>query len=79
LGIIDVDLDATGHLLIIHSAFAKYLRKNGNATKQRISSLKNSRKLYDSVRKEVLCNILIEFGTPMKLVKANKNITELNV
>ena len=25
------------------------------------------KKAYDSVRREVLCNILIEFGIPMKL------------
>jgi hypothetical protein len=30
------------------------------------------KKAYDSVRKEVLYNILIEFGVPMKLVKLNK-------
>jgi len=29
-GIIIVDFDATGQLLIIYSAFVKYLRKNGN-------------------------------------------------
>jgi len=39
MGIINVDFDATGQLLIIHSAFVKYLRKNGNITKQCISSL----------------------------------------
>ena len=30
------------------------------------------KKVYDSVRKEVLCNILIEFGIPMKLVRLIK-------
>jgi len=39
MGIINVDFDATYQLLIIYSAFVKYLRKNGNTTKQRISSL----------------------------------------
>jgi len=40
LGIINVDSDATGQLLIIYSAFFKYLRgKKGNTTKQCISSL----------------------------------------
>jgi hypothetical protein len=34
LGIISVDFDATGQLLIIYSAFIKYLRKNGNTTRQ---------------------------------------------
>jgi len=39
LGIINVDFDATGELLIIYSAFVKYLEKNGNTTKQCINSL----------------------------------------
>ena len=39
LGIISVDSEATGRLLIIYSTFGKYLRKNGNAMKQCISSL----------------------------------------
>jgi hypothetical protein len=39
LAIIGVDFDATGQLRIIHSAFVKYLRKNGNKMKQCISSL----------------------------------------
>jgi len=39
IGDINVDFDATGQLLIVHSAFVKYLRKNGNTTKQCISSL----------------------------------------
>jgi len=30
------------------------------------------KKAYDSVRMEVLCNILIEFGVPMKLVRLIK-------
>ena len=38
-GIIIVAFDATGRLLIIYSAFAKYLRKNGNTMKKLISSL----------------------------------------
>ena len=44
-GIISVAFDATGRLLIIYSASAKYLRKNGNTVKKFISSLYNSRKL----------------------------------
>jgi len=38
LGIISVDFDATGQLFIIHSAFVKYLRQNGNTTSKWISS-----------------------------------------
>ena len=39
LGIINVDSDATGRLLITYSAFVKYLRKNGNIMKQCINCL----------------------------------------
>jgi len=34
LWIIDVDFDAIDELLILYSAFVKYLRKNGNTKKQ---------------------------------------------
>jgi hypothetical protein len=40
-----VDFDATILLLIIHSAFVNYLRRNGNTMKQGISHLQTSRKL----------------------------------
>jgi len=59
LGIICVDFDATRQLLIVCSACVIYLRKNESTTK----------KAYNSVRREVLYNILIEFGIPMKLVR----------
>ena len=39
IGIINVAFDATGRLLILYSAFAKYLKKNGNKMKKFISSL----------------------------------------
>jgi len=35
----DVDFDATDQLLIIYSAFVKYLRRNGNTVKQCVSCL----------------------------------------
>jgi len=35
---INVDFDTTGQLLIIYSEFVKYLRENGNTTKECISS-----------------------------------------
>jgi len=48
-------------LLIVYSAFAKYLRKNGNTMNQFIHLLIYFKKAYDSVRREVLYKILIEF------------------
>jgi len=44
LEIISVYLDAIGKLLILHSAFAKYLRRYGSRLKQCISYLYTSRK-----------------------------------
>jgi hypothetical protein len=44
IGIISVDFDVTGQLLIIYSAFVKYLRKNGNTMRQCLSYLQTSRK-----------------------------------
>jgi len=44
-GIISVDFDAIGQLLIMYSASVKYLRKNGNTMKQCNSYLYRSRKL----------------------------------
>jgi tRNA(His) 5'-end guanylyltransferase len=66
LGIIILDFDPMGQLLIIYSAFVIYLRINGNKMKQCIM-FTDFKKAYDSVRKDVIYNILIESG------KANKN------
>jgi hypothetical protein len=57
-GIIIVDFDATDQLVIIYSAFVKYLRKNGNTVKRCISYSQTLRRVYDSVRREVWYNIL---------------------
>jgi len=71
LGITSVDFDTTGQLLIVYSAFVKYLRKKleYNAVHQLFIGFK---KACDSFRREVLYNILIEFGIPMKLVRLIK-------
>jgi len=53
LGIINVDFDTTGQLGIIYSAFIKYLRKNVNTMNI------DFKKAYDSIRRDVLYNILI--------------------
>jgi hypothetical protein len=72
LGIISVNLHATGQLLIMYSAFVKHMRKNGKTMNHCISYFIDFKKAYDSFRREVLCNVLIEFDIPMKLVRLIK-------
>ena len=72
LGIINVDFDATGQLQVIYSAFVKSMSKNrkyNEAVHQLVTDFKQA---YDSVRREVLYNIHIEFDIPMKLVRLIK-------
>jgi hypothetical protein len=52
-------------------AFIRYWRKNGN-TKTVHQLFINCKKVYNSVRREVLYNILIKFGVPTELVKLIK-------
>ena len=60
LGIINVDFDTTGQLLIIYSAFVKYLReKKGECNEAEHRLLTDFKKAYDSVGRAVLYNILI--------------------
>ena len=55
--------DELGQLLIIYFGFVRYLKeKKGNTIRQCIEF----KEAYDSVRCEVLYNILIDFGIPMK-------------
>jgi len=61
-----------GQLLIIHSAFVKYLKKKGEYSEAVHQLFIDFKKAYDSVRREVLYNIFIEFGLPMKLVSLIK-------
>jgi hypothetical protein len=53
LGIISVDFDATGELLIIYSAFVKYLRKKWEYNEAVQQLFVDFKKTYDSVRREV--------------------------
>jgi hypothetical protein len=71
LGTISVDFDITDQLLIRFSAFVRYWRKNG-FTETVHQVFIDFKKAYDSVRRELLYNILIEFGIPMKLVRLIK-------
>ena len=71
LGIINVDFVATGQLLIIYSAFAKYFRKIGIQCSS-ASAIYRLKKNYVSDTREVLCKITIEFGIPMQLVRLKK-------
>ena len=59
-----MDFDATSQLLIIHSAYLKYLKKleYNEAVHQLFLDFKDT---YNSVRREVLYNILTEFGIPL--------------
>jgi hypothetical protein len=72
LGIINADFNTTGQLLIIYSAFGKYLRKNGNTKKQCISSSLTSRELMNKLGERSCKNIPIEIGIAMKLVRLMK-------
>jgi len=72
LGIMNVDFDATGQLLIIYFAFFKYLRKKWEYNEALHQLFIDFKKAYDSVMREVLYNILIQFGIPMKLVRLTK-------
>jgi len=78
LGIISVDSDATGQLLIVYSAFVKYLRKNGNKMKQCISSVKISRKLMIQLGGRSYIIFLLSLG-PQETGKASKNVSDSNV
>ena len=67
LGIINVDFEETGQLLTIYSAFVKYLRKKWQHIEAVHQLFIDFKKAYDLVRRNVLYNILIEFGFPKKL------------
>jgi hypothetical protein len=71
LVIINVGSDVTDQLLIRFSAFVRYWKKNGSRVNS-ISAIHDFKKAYDSVKSELLYNILIEFGVPMKLFRLIK-------
>jgi hypothetical protein len=64
---ISTDFNVKDQLPITYFAFLTYCRKRGfNGTILQL--LIDFEKAYDSVNREVLCNILTGFGIPMKLV-----------
>jgi hypothetical protein len=64
-----VGFEITDQLLIRFFVFVRYCRESESAMRQYVSYLVDFRKEYGSVRSEVLCSILIEFGVPMKVVR----------
>jgi len=67
-----VDFDTTRQLLVIYSAFVKYLRKKWEYKETVHRLFVDFKKAHYSVRREVLYNILNEFGIPIKLVRIIK-------
>ena len=71
-GIISVASDATGRLLIIIFCIRQILEKKWEYSLPVHHLFMDIKKAYDSVRREVLYKILIEFGIPRKLVRLIK-------
>jgi hypothetical protein len=72
LGIISMDFAIIDQLLIRYSAFVRYWRKKCKYNGTVHELLLDFEKAYDSVRREVLYNIFIEFGIPVKLIRVMK-------
>jgi hypothetical protein len=69
LGIISVGFDVTDQLLMRYAVFVRYWRKKFEYNETVHQLFIDFMKAYDSVRREVLYNILIKFGIPMKTVR----------
>ena len=63
-GITNVAFDTTDRPLIIYPAFVTYLRKKWEYNEAVHQLFIDFKKAYNSVRREVLYNILIEFVSP---------------
>jgi hypothetical protein len=72
IGVIVVGFDEIDQLLIRLFAFVTYWRKKWEYNETVHQLFIDFKKAYDSVRREVLYNIPIEFGVPMKLVRLIK-------
>ena len=60
-----MDFEKAGQLLIVYFTLIQNLRKNRNTMWQLSGIYIDFRKAYNSVRREVLYNIVIKFGIPM--------------
>jgi len=69
LGIISVDFDTKGQLLIIYFAFDKYLRYKLEYNEAVHQLFIDFKRVCIAVTREAFYNIPIEFGIPMKLVR----------
>jgi hypothetical protein len=67
-----VGFNVTDQSLIRFSALTGYLENNGSTMREYISYSYTSKKAHDTVRKEVLYNILLECEVTMKLVRLTK-------
>jgi hypothetical protein len=67
-----VGFDVTDQLLIRYFAFVSHWRKKWEYNETVHQLFIDFKKAYDSARVEILYNILIEFGVPMKLVRLIK-------
>jgi hypothetical protein len=72
LGITGVDFNVIGQQLIRSSTSLRYWKKKWEYNCTVPQLFIDFKKAYDSVRREVLYNILIEFGIPRKLVRLIK-------
>jgi hypothetical protein len=68
-GIVSVDFKVTDQLLIIFSTCISYWIKKWKCSETLHKLILDFKKAHDSVRREMLYNILIEFGEPMKVVR----------
>jgi hypothetical protein len=62
----------TGHIFCIR----QILEKKWEYSESEYHLLIDFKKVYDSVRREALCNILFEFGIPINLVRLIKMCLE---
>lgn len=66
VGIIRVNFDVTNQILITYSAFVTLKKRAYTGAVHKL--LTGFKKVYNSVRRDVLYNVLIEFGIPTERV-----------